>query len=900
MSGLNRIVALKTVRAGTTLDSRALIRFLAEAESIAAVRHPNVVEVYAFGEHAGRPYLALEYCPGGDLTTVSKAEQTRDANWFRRTADLMGKIADGVNAAHAQGIVHRDLKPANVLLANSPGEPAASAAWVPKVTDFGLAKRGLGSDLTHTQDVLGTPAYMAPEQASGRTKFVGPEADVWALGVMLYELLSGTRPFDAPNPLELMAAVAKANVPNVQHRFPTVPRDLALVTHKCLSADPRDRYPTAGALATDLRNWLDGKPVSARPAGLIESAVKWVKRNKRASLTGLAVLLVMATATGVSLGFGLDANEQRKKVETEKQAAIEARNDLSAANTKTQRMFAKALLAPITVGDGEIGVNERRSLVELSSLRQEEIGKVVIDEVLSSSEGRDQLRTRFDVLSHAVIGLNSARRAEIDDQFRRHLDDPSTPLPDRRDLAAILIEREDCVGSLLPAATILLHAVASDEGWAVRSRSALALGRLLHRSPAESEQVHQLADRLISERHITRTERPRDWESTTFVVSLARILPAHRSRPLLDQESRTLLSDFLAAPFDDKNSAGGRILLLLERFPAGERHILAGDAARACLELRADADVADHIVSAFCLVTFCPHLLPNQAEDICTPAVRRQMKILETPTLVTRVREVTPAELRLGNFVALVGLSRFLQPAERRDTYRRILAPVQKTSWDESGLRNSRIVETLEELASACPLDDESSLTRIAELHLSKLHEGSGSPNKLESYSRERVMNSLLAVTDQLPASQRSALLEQAVVAHLSSFAFPEPNGSTFKYVGSRIRGSGTPARLPPFAIGLSRLPAERVALFTAGPGWLPPAGRTERAALVGGVGLPASLPPAVHARELIRLLTPSNRGRGSRKEPPCSPASSNWSNRKNRCNCCRMPSTSWNRTGVI
>ncbi len=503
-------------------SDKALIRFLAEAEAVASIRHPNVVEVYQYGDHAGKPYMVLEYCPGGDLTTLSKADQTRDAAWFRRVAELMANVAAGVNAAHTQGIVHRDLKPHNVFL---------KADGTPKVADFGLAKRGLGIDLTQTQDVLGTPAYMAPEQASGRTKFVGPEADVWALGVMLYELLSGQRPFAASTPLEVMAAVAKADVPKLQHRFPTVPRDLDLVTQKCLSADPRDRYPTAGALEADLRNWLVGKPVSARTTGLIESTFKWVKRNKRVALTGSGVLLVMATATAVSLNFGLEANKQAEIAQDERRKSEDARDDLSAANAKTQRMFAKALLAPIAGDYEDIGVNERRSLVELSSLRQEEIGKVVIGEVMSSSEGRDRLRTRFDVLSHAVIGLNSARRAEIDDRFRQYLNDPSAPLQARRDLAAILIDRESCVASLLPAVTILLQTVASDASWDVRSKSASALGQLPHRSPAETEQVYQLADRLLSDERITRTERPSSWVSTAFLFQLTRVLPAREHTP---------------------------------------------------------------------------------------------------------------------------------------------------------------------------------------------------------------------------------------------------------------------------------------------------------------------------------------------------------------------------------
>ncbi|MFO0852090.1 MAG: serine/threonine-protein kinase [Gemmataceae bacterium] len=168
--GLNRPAAVKLVLGGAKADPKQLIRFLAEAEAVAAVRHPHVVQVYEFGDRDGSPFLAMEYCPGGSLAgrlKVTGPLPPADA------ADLLAKVADGVAAAHAQGIVHRDLKPGNVLF-DTAGEP--------KVADFGLAKRGTGADLTATDAILGTPAYMAPEQATGQTKFVGPGADVYSLG----------------------------------------------------------------------------------------------------------------------------------------------------------------------------------------------------------------------------------------------------------------------------------------------------------------------------------------------------------------------------------------------------------------------------------------------------------------------------------------------------------------------------------------------------------------------------------------------------------------------------------------------------------------------------------------------------------------------------------------------
>ena len=176
-------------------DRPSVIRFLAEAQAVAAVRHPDVVQLFDYGEADGRPYMALEFCPGGTLGERLSGQRRLNA---REAAVLLAAVAEGVAAAHDQGIVHRDLKPANVLF---------DAAGRPKVTDFGLAKRGGGADLTHSGAVMGTPQYMAPEQAGGQTKYVGPPADVWALGVILYQMLTGQRPFDAESTDSLLARI---------------------------------------------------------------------------------------------------------------------------------------------------------------------------------------------------------------------------------------------------------------------------------------------------------------------------------------------------------------------------------------------------------------------------------------------------------------------------------------------------------------------------------------------------------------------------------------------------------------------------------------------------------------------------------------------------------------------
>jgi WD40 repeat protein/tRNA A-37 threonylcarbamoyl transferase component Bud32 len=314
---LNRVVALKMVL-GQRTGRKELIRFLAEAEAVAAVRHPGVVQVHEYGEHDGRPFLAMEYLPGGSLSERLRADGQMGA---RSAARLLGQLADGVQAIHERGIVHRDLKPGNVLFDD---------AGAPKVTDFGLAKRGAGGDLTATQAVMGTPAYMAPEQASGQTKFAGPAADVYALGVILYECLTGTKPFEGGEAVALLRRVADEAPERPSRRVQGLPRDVELIALKCLAKHPAERYPTAQALADDLARFAAGEPVGVRPAGPVERLAKWARRKPTlASLIAL-VAVAMTAGTAVSLFFAAQSEARAReasgqKVRAEQNAANEAK-----------------------------------------------------------------------------------------------------------------------------------------------------------------------------------------------------------------------------------------------------------------------------------------------------------------------------------------------------------------------------------------------------------------------------------------------------------------------------------------------------------------------------------------------------------------------------------------------
>jgi eukaryotic-like serine/threonine-protein kinase len=284
---LGRIVALKMVLAGSHAGPKNLARFRAEAAAIARLHHPNIVQIYDVGEAAGRPYFVLEFVPGGSLAEhlQGKPQPVRPA------AHLVKTLARAVHAAHANGVIHRDLKPANILLQKTEGVANSdfcllTSDFSPKITDFGLAKcaGGDGEALdvpgpTVTGEILGTPDYMAPEQATAPRQPVGPAADVYALGAILYELLTGQPPFTGETPLATVLQVIHNEPLSVTSFRPDVPRDLETICLKCLQKDPRKRYGSGIELAEDLQRFLRDEPIRARPVMAVEKVWRWVRRH---------------------------------------------------------------------------------------------------------------------------------------------------------------------------------------------------------------------------------------------------------------------------------------------------------------------------------------------------------------------------------------------------------------------------------------------------------------------------------------------------------------------------------------------------------------------------------------------------------------------------------------------
>jgi WD40 repeat protein len=279
---LDRAVAIKMLLAGGFAAPQELTRFRREAEALAGLRHPNIVQVYDAGDVEGRPYFTMEFIEGGSLAHQLSATPQPP----RQAAELITTLAGAVQCAHINGILHRDLKPANIM---------RTADGVPKIADFGLARsiRG-GSEFTLPGARVGTPSYMAPEQALGKTDAIGPAADVYALGAVLYELLTGRPPFRGESPSETERQVIADEPASPSRWNDRVPRDLETICLKCLEKNPGRRYASAQDLADDLERFLKNKPVLARPVGWGERGLRWAQRNKglSAALLGVALLLL--------------------------------------------------------------------------------------------------------------------------------------------------------------------------------------------------------------------------------------------------------------------------------------------------------------------------------------------------------------------------------------------------------------------------------------------------------------------------------------------------------------------------------------------------------------------------------------------------------------------------------
>ncbi|NBY03172.1 MAG: serine/threonine-protein kinase, partial [Planctomycetes bacterium] len=397
--GLGRMVALKMILGGANVNPEDVARFELEARAVGSMTHPNIVQVYEVSEFNGAPFFSLEFVDGGPLDSKLKSEP-QPAEWC---AKMMLQLSRGMAYAHSKQIIHRDLKPANVLVTKD---------GIGKIADFGLAKKMDADDgKTRAGSIMGTPSYMPPEQASGETADIGPLADIYSLGAMFYEFLTGKPPFRGTTLLQTLEDVRNKEpiAPNVL--VASVPLDLQTICLKCLEKDKAKRYPTADELADDIERFIKGEPILARPVSVYTKTLKWAKRNQ-----AKAALIAVSAVAAVAIFLGsIFVMVLAKKAE---------------ASAKNEEILAKKELArdqAIALELDGIRNETTPALISAKTLFDEkkfEEAKDILVKVVAKTSGKDLLKEIYDP-SNALLMQTEARiKATSDiDNFAKHYDE---------------------------------------------------------------------------------------------------------------------------------------------------------------------------------------------------------------------------------------------------------------------------------------------------------------------------------------------------------------------------------------------------------------------------------------------------------------------------------------------
>jgi tetratricopeptide (TPR) repeat protein len=392
-----RLVALKMLLAHAHASLEQKVRFQIEAEAVARLQHPNIVQLYDIGEHDGLPFFSLEFCAGGNLDRqLRERRRAQRPMTPHEAASLVAKLARAMHFAHSHGVVHRDLKPGNVLL---------TPAGEPKIADFGLAKQiGSDIDVSRTGVVMGSPPYMAPEQAAGALRDISPVTDVYALGAILYELLTGKPPFLAATAHETIRQVLNDEPVAPRRINAAVPRDLEIICLKCLQKDKPKRYASAEALAEDLRRFAQDEPISARPTPAWERALKWVRRRPAiAALVAVAAVALAALVAVAVLYQSQRIYDEQEVLKNLYQEEVRKRIFLALSEARQHEAEERWEEAHVEL------VRAREALDDVPELRADELRQEVEKRLPIVSERREGQKRREEAQKHrgAFHGLHT-------------------------------------------------------------------------------------------------------------------------------------------------------------------------------------------------------------------------------------------------------------------------------------------------------------------------------------------------------------------------------------------------------------------------------------------------------------------------------------------------------------
>ncbi len=598
---LQREVALKMILAGAHAGEAGLGRFRAEAEAVARLQHPHIVQVFEIGEHDGCPYFSLELVSGGSLD-----ERIRESPLSPQgAARLLESLARAIGFAHQRGIIHRDLKPANILLApidtqttavitgqSSIGKSTWSSStitsndWsrsvVPKITDFGLAKRlDDDSGQTNTGTVLGTPNYMSPEQASGKIREIGPATDIYALGVILYELLIGRPPFKASSPIDVIHQVIGQEPVPPRELEPRVPLDVETICLKCLAKEPTRRYETAEELADDLRRFLNDEPILARPVSAMERAWKWAKRRPAvvalmgvccAAIVGM-VLFISWHNVSLSRQLAEALAEERQAKAKELQAKQDAakvveKQRLSQVEIDVQRLSGRARIA---MAENDLPGAKLELVKALTILRSEP----------QLTELRDAAQALLAEVEEKLIG--AADRLASDERLAQFVE-----LRDEAQFLGTLYTGMDLAANL-QASREAVHAALAVYGVSAASDTTLAVDEHLD----ETEQVQIRGDcyqllLILAETEaqsastVDRSEQRTQLEEALRVLDVApRYGTPSKAYHLRRARYLSLLGDRAAATEEESLAEAAEVTNALDRFLIADELYRRGEYGKA-------------------------------------------------------------------------------------------------------------------------------------------------------------------------------------------------------------------------------------------------------------------------------------------------------------------------------